>query len=176
MLGVLLDFPNQCRIAQEIGERFVPAKISRTTQLILWCGMGGSAIGGDIIATYLKGKLKIPFLVNRHYDIPSSVNQNSVVVLSSYSGDTEEVISCYKQARARRASLLVVCSGGKLLEMALRDRVMHIVVPQGLPPRCALGYLSIPVLLAFAKLRLLSLKTKEIDEAVRVLETLRSRL
>jgi glucose/mannose-6-phosphate isomerase len=176
MLGVLVDFPNQCRIAQEIGERFVPAKLTRETQLILWCGMGGSAIGGDIIATYLKGTLKIPFLVNRHYTIPSSVNRNSLVVLSSYSGDTEEVISCYKQARARRATLLVTCSGGRLLDMALRDGVMHIVIPQGLPPRCALGYLSIPALLAFAKLNVCSLKAKEIDEALGVLQALCARL
>jgi len=176
MLGLLIDFPNQCRIAKEIGSRFNPPGKRRKYKMVLWCGMGGSAIGGDVVASCIKDRLKIPMIVNRHYNIPACCDKDTLVVISSYSGNTEETISCYKQARAKKAEILIITSGGKLEESAVREGRMLIVIPQGLPPRCALGYSSIPALIALSRLGLITLKPGEIDEAIRVIETLRKRL
>jgi len=176
MLGLLLDFHDQCRIAREIGIRFNPSGKNMKPDLILWCGMGGSAIGGDVIASYIKAKLKAPIIINRHYNIPSCVSRNTLVVISSYSGNTEETLSCYKQARAKKADILVITSGGKIEELAIKNRNMLIVIPQGLPPRCALGYSSIPAVIAFSKLGLIRLNIREIDEAADLMQKLSNRL
>lgn len=176
MLSILADFPNQCRIAKEIGARFKVIRKVNKPELILWCGMGGSAIGGDLVASCIKDGLKVPMIINRHYNIPPFVNKNTLVVISSYSGNTEETISCYKQARAKGADILVITSGGKLEESAIKDGYMLILIPQNLPPRCALGYSSIPVIIAFSKMRLIDLKIKEIDEAIDVLQKLKAQL
>lgn len=175
MLGILLDFPNQIRIAKEIGSRFRCVKLRKKPHLILWSGMGGSAIGGDLIASYIEGQSQVPVLINRHYKIPACVNKNSLAVISSYSGNTEETISSYKEAKRRGASILAISSGGKLVDWAIRDKAMLIVIPRHLPPRCALGYLSIPVLVAFSKLGLIQLNNTEIREATSVLAKLRNK-
>jgi len=176
MRGVLLDFPNQLEIAREIGQRFRAPEKAINPKMILWCGMGGSAIGGDVIGSSIKDRLKVPMMINRHYNIPSFVNKDTLVVISSYSGNTEETISCYNKAREKKATILLISSGGKLVEMAIRDGVMLIVIPEGLSPRCALGYSSIPVIVAFSKLKLINLGAKEIDETIEILRKLKSKL
>ncbi len=176
MLGIMLDFPNQCRIAKEIGERFKPSKKIMKPKLILWCGMGGSAIGGDVIASYLKDKINVSIIRNRHYDIPTYVDKDTLVLISSYSGNTEETRSCYAQAKSKRSTILMMTSGGKLAEAAVKNGDMLIVIPQGLPPRCALGYSSIPIIMAFSKLGLIGSCANEIDETIALLRKLKDRL
>jgi len=176
MLSTLLDFPNQCRIAREIGARSSLSRLSVKPKVVVWCGMGGSAIGGDVVASYSKDKITMPMIINRHYTIPSYVNKQSLVIISSYSGNTEEALSCYAGARRRGARILVLTSGGALLEKAARHRAMLIAIPRGLPPRCALGYSSIPVIMAFAKLGLMKPVTRQIDEVADVAQRLRARL
>lgn len=174
MLSTLLDFPNQCRIAGEIGARSNLSRLPVEPKVAVWCGMGGSAIGGDVVASYSKDKIAMPMIINRHYHVPSYVNKQSLVIISSYSGNTEETLSCYAGARKRGARILVLTAGGALLEKAARHRAMLIAIPRGLPPRCALGYLSIPAIMAFAKLGLMRPATREIDEVAEVAHRLRA--
>lgn len=105
------------------------------------CGMGGSAIGGDLAAAALSDRLTKPLLVARGYEFPSWVPARSAVLCSSYSGNTEETLACYSAAGALGAQRLVATTGGELAELARRDGVPVIGLPAGLQPRAAVGYM-----------------------------------
>jgi glucose/mannose-6-phosphate isomerase len=105
------------------------------------CGMGGSAIGGDLAAAALADRLTKPMLVARGYELPSWTPPGSAVLCSSYSGDTEETLACYAATEAVGAQRLVATTGGELAEAARRDGVPVIGLPAGLQPRAAVGYM-----------------------------------
>ena len=105
------------------------------------CGMGGSAIGGDLAIAALSDRLTKPMLVARGYELPSWAPPGSAVLCSSYSGDTEETLACYAAAEAVGAQRLVATTGGELAELARRDGVPVIGLPAGLQPRAAVGYM-----------------------------------
>jgi glucose/mannose-6-phosphate isomerase len=105
------------------------------------CGMGGSAIGGDLAAAALADRLTKPMLVSRGYELPSWTPPGSAVLCSSYSGDTEETLACYAATEAVGAQRLVATTGGELAEVARRDGVPVIGLPAGLQPRAAVGYM-----------------------------------
>jgi glucose/mannose-6-phosphate isomerase len=121
---------------------------------ILVVGMGGSAIGGDIAKSYLLDQLDIPLWVCRHYNIPEFVNKRSIVIASSYSGNTEETLSAYDSARDRGARIVAITTGGKLAEKAKADDVPLIKIKAGLQPRAALGYSVAPLLVILSRLGL----------------------
>lgn len=174
MLNLLLDFPNQCKRAQDIGEDFVVPEHYHNFHNIVFSGLGGSAIGGDTIRSYLKGEIQIPIMVNRTYSVPAFVNEQSLVFVSSYSGNTEETISAYKAAREKNAKIVVITSGGSLLELSRDDGIPCVVIPKGLPPRTALGYLALPSLMILSKMGLIANKSDHIAEAVELLATLKN--
>ena len=105
------------------------------------CGMGGSAIGGDLAIAALFDRLTKAVLVARGYELPSWAPPGSAVLCSSYSGDTEETLACYAAAEAVGAQRLVATTGGELAEVARRDGVPVIGLPAGLQPRAAVGYM-----------------------------------
>src|SRR4051794_34932716 len=105
------------------------------------CGMGGSAIGGDLAAAVLSDRLTKPLLVERGYELPPWAPAGSAVLCSSYSGNTEETLACYAAAEALGAQRLVATTGGELAEAARRDGVPVIGLPAGLQPREAVGYM-----------------------------------
>jgi glucose/mannose-6-phosphate isomerase len=105
------------------------------------CGMGGSAIGGDLAIAALADRLTKPMLVSRGYELPSWAPPGSAVLCSSYSGDTEETLACYAAAEAVGAQRLIATTGGELAEVARRDGVPVIGLPAGLQPRAAVGYM-----------------------------------
>jgi glucose/mannose-6-phosphate isomerase len=104
------------------------------------CGMGGSAIGGDLAGAALADRLTKPTMVIRSYELPSWAPAGSAVLCSSYSGDTEETLACYAAAEALGAQRLVATTGGELAEAARGDGVPVIGLPAGLQPRAAIGY------------------------------------
>ena len=110
----------------------------RAIKNIALAGMGGSAIAGDIVKELVAHKLKVPFLVLRNYNIPKCITKGSLVIVCSYSGNTEETLSAFKQAQAAGAKIIVITSGGKLGKLA--QGLTRIIIPGGLPPRAALGY------------------------------------
>ena len=136
-LGVLEDFPNQCRKALELTRGMV---IKGQITNIIVCGMGGSAIGGDILKSYMANS-GIPVIVCRDYNLPSYANAQSLVFVVSYSGNTEEVLSAYKQAVEKKCNIWAISSGGKLAEQCKN----LIKLPKGFQPRAAVGYLFFPM-------------------------------
>ncbi|MDX6606075.1 MAG: glucose/mannose-6-phosphate isomerase [Solirubrobacterales bacterium] len=105
------------------------------------CGMGGSAIGGDLAVAALSDRLTKPMLVARGYELPPWAPAGSAVLCSSYSGNTEETLACYAAAEALGAHRVVATTGGELAEAARADGVPVIGLPAGLQPRAAVGYM-----------------------------------
>ncbi len=105
------------------------------------CGMGGSAIGGDLAIAALADRLTKPMLVCRGYELPVWAPAGSAVLCSSYSGNTEETLACYAAAEALGAQRLVATTGGELADSARADDVPVIGLPAGLEPRAAVGYM-----------------------------------
>ena len=116
---------------------------------VVVCGMGGSAIGGDLVRTLVEPSAPVPFLVNRGYTLPGWVGEGTLVVASSYSGGTEETLSAFEDARQRGARTLSITAGGTLAERSEADDLDLVQIPGGLQPRAALGY-SLGVLLRLA--------------------------
>jgi len=175
MLDLLLDFPLQCRRAQGLADKARILFEKRDFSKIVFAGLGGSAIGADLVRSYLYFESKLPIIVCREYELPSYVDNSTLVFISSYSGNTEETISAYVQAKERRAEIIVVSSGGLLKESAEKDKITFIQIPGGLPPRCALGYLSIIPLCILAKLSFIKDKNNSIQQMTEVLEDLRDK-
>ncbi len=165
------DFPKQIEQAVQIGKE---AKIKlniKGIQNIVLTGLGGSAIGGDLLRSYLADELKVPFMVNRNYVLPEFVGKNTLVIVSSYSGNTEETISAHKDAIKRKARILCISTGGVTAKIAKKFKQPWIQIPGGLSPRAALGYSFFPLLVSLGKLGLIKSKDKDIRETVGLLRT-----
>lgn len=148
MYNLTCDFPAQCSRALDIAKEFCPDPPGDWPDVVVLAGMGGSAAGGDFVRAIFEESGRCPFVVHRDYFVPAFVDMGSVVFVCSYSGNTEETISAYEDARSKGAHLVVVTSGGELSERAERDGVPIVMIPGGQPPRTALGYMTIPVLYA----------------------------
>lgn len=151
MLKLLTSFPDQLQHARQIGNDFKfhidPSKI----KTIVFAGMGGSAIGGDLVISQLGDQFTKPALVIRNYSLPGFVDSATLVIISSYSGNTEESISCLEQAKAKKAQILCITSGGEIAAKANASGFPVITIPGGAPPRTALAYLSVPILIVLTK-------------------------
>ena len=107
------------------------------------CGMGGSAIGADLAAAAVGSRAHNPIYTLRRYDLPPWIGEETAVLCSSYSGNTEETLSCYAAAREAGARIIALTTGGKLAELARADGVPVIGVPSGMQPRAAVGYMAV---------------------------------
>ena len=112
----------------------------------------------------------MPIEVNREYQLPAYADKNSLVLVTSYSGDTEESLGAFLDALKRKCMVLCVSSGGALLENAERLKVPYLRVPGGMPPRAALPYMFVPLLKFMEKTGLVSGATEELNEALTLLE------
>lgn len=148
VLEMIADMPRHLEEGMKIGLGFngdgiEPDKIN----CLVVAGMGGSAIAGDIARCFLADIMPNPIIVNRNYRLPQYVDKRALVICSSYSGNTEETLAAYDDARVKGARIIVIASGGQLSEKAMADRNTWLKIPSGFPPRAALGY-SFSVLLA----------------------------
>ncbi|MCL5773821.1 MAG: bifunctional phosphoglucose/phosphomannose isomerase [Firmicutes bacterium] len=168
MMEAVINFPSQCRQAVDMAERWTPPVFN--PQKIVIIGMGGSAIGGELLRAYAVNECKVPILVSREYDIPAFVDETTLVLVSSYSGNTEETLTSYKRALVRGAKIAAFSSGGKLKELAVQDEVPFFEVPSGYQPRAALGFGFFPLLAALVKTGCISDKSQEIEETLTILE------
>ncbi|MEM3823825.1 MAG: bifunctional phosphoglucose/phosphomannose isomerase [Candidatus Bathyarchaeia archaeon] len=143
-------------------------------QKIIVAGMGGSAIGGELLKDWARDKALVPIEVEREYSLPAYADKNTLVFVVSYSGETEETLSVFLDAIRRGCMIVCVSSGGKLLEFAEKFGLSFIPIPSGMPPRAALPYLFMPLLIALEKIGLVSKVGTEISEAVKILEKVSS--
>jgi len=146
MKQLIQAFPTQLQEALIIGQsyRFQTAKTEFKN--VVLTGLGGSGIGGSIVQNYVADKMSVPFLVNKDYFLPSFVNKDTLVIASSYSGNTEETLSAVNQALKAKATVVCITSGGKLSEISKKKNLDCILLPAGMPPRSCLGYSMTQVL------------------------------
>jgi len=107
---------------------------------IVVTGMGGSALAALLIKVLYQAKLTIPLDIVRSYDLPGYVNANTLVIASSYSGNTEETLSALTQAQQKESQIAIIASGGKLIEIAEAEGIAHVSLPSGVQPRMAMLY------------------------------------
>lgn len=139
MKNLVENFPNQLREALIIADKAIISE-SKKVQNIVISGLGGSGIGGTIISELISDSCTVPIIINKDYFIPSFVNENTLFIASSYSGNTEETLSALNQAIAKKAIIVCITSGGEILEIAKQHQFNFIEIPGGSPPRSCIGY------------------------------------
>jgi len=187
MIELLEEFPQKMKDALRLGEEFsIPANFlpapdsnsfstpvsAQSFKNIVVLGMGGSAIGGNLLSDYLADELSIPIVIIRGYDIPKFVDENSLVFAVSYSGNTEETLSALKRCLEVKARVIALTSGGKLSVLTRENNFPLIKVPAGIQPRAAISYLFFPVLKALERLGLIKERNGETEETLNILQEL----
>jgi glucose/mannose-6-phosphate isomerase len=164
---VVCNFPDQISEAIEnVKDLKIESIKKEKISNVIISGLGGSAIGGDLIRTYLKNKINVPIIVNRDYILPEFVNENTLVLISSYSGNTEETISAYKNAIKKKAMVICITNGGEIKKIAVENNHQAISIPSGYHPRMALGFMFFNLLYIFIKLGFLKEPVNEISELI----------
>ena len=168
MKKLVQDFSTQLHEALIIGKnhRFITPETEFSNVVVT--GLGGSGIGGSIVQNYVFDKLKIPFIVNKDYFLPSFVNKKSLVIVCSYSGNTEETLMAMQQAKKAKATIVCITSGGQVADFANKKRLDCILVPAGMPPRACLGYSLVQILFVLSHFKLIGNQfEREIKAAIK---------
>lgn len=155
MQTLVEGFPAQLDEALRIGKAASLSSPAHPVRNVLISGLGGSGIGGTIVAELAFGSAPVPVTVTKGYFIPAFVDQHTLVIISSYSGNTEETLACMEQAIAKNAKIVCITSGGKVAEIAKAKNLDHILIPGGMPPRSCFGYSFVQQVVVFVKYGLL---------------------
>ncbi|MEM3788732.1 MAG: bifunctional phosphoglucose/phosphomannose isomerase [Candidatus Bathyarchaeia archaeon] len=156
-------YENAVRIAEKVVVDYPKPKS------VIVAGMGGSAIGGELLKDWVNDTLTIPVEVCREYALPAHADKHTLMFIVSYSGETEETLSVFLDAIKRNCMIVCISSGGTLLNFAEKLKIPSVRIPEGIPPRAALPYLFIPKLVILEKLGLAVKTEAEISEAITVL-------
>ena len=174
MLKAIYDFPNHIAQAMSIGERISLKQAYGNVAAVIIAGMGGSAIGGDLCRVLILDEMPVPILVVRNYQLPVWVDASTLVICSSYSGNTEETLSVFQQARERQAQICGISTGGELTSRLRRNSYDVVTIPGGLQPRAALGFSFVPMLYLLKKGGLLEMHFQDkLSAAVERLRNIR---
>ena len=134
----ILNFPKQFKKGIETAKN---VKVSGQFNKILVCAMGGSALPADILSTWVQVcKIKLSIKIHRSYNLPYYADKNHLIICISYSGNTEETLSAFEQARKKKLKIITITSGGKLAELCKKYKIPLAIVPKGEHPRMALGF------------------------------------
>ena len=146
MYKSIYDFSLHIDEAIDIGKKINFKKNYDKISNIVLCGMGGSAIGGDLSSSLARHSVSVPLLVNRNYTLPNWVNNETLVICSSYSGNTEESLSAYHEALSKGSKIVGISTGGELTSCLKKNNFDFVIVPSGLQPRAAVSFSFIPLL------------------------------
>ena len=182
LLGLCTQTPKYCEDAVELAKKVrIPNEVNISSEIsikygkpqqIIVAGMGGSAIGGEILRDWLRDELPIPIEVCKDYTLPAYANENTLVFAVSYSGNTEETLNAFVDAIRRKCMTITVTSGGHLLSFSEKLRIPHVTIPRGLSPRVAIPYIFFPMPVLLARMGILPNVDDDIQEVIRVLERL----
>jgi glucose/mannose-6-phosphate isomerase len=175
MLGSILSmsqhFVDAVQRAQSVQ---LELNVNRIRHLVV-AGMGGSAISGEVARSLTYSQLPVPMSVCRSYNVPHFVDQHTLALVSSYSGNTEETLSLFDQMQRRGAQIVCITSGGKLGDLAEAKNLPRFFLPAGFQPRAALAHLVVPLLQILQACRFISDVDADIKETVALLEQLSRR-
>ncbi len=171
MKALVESFAEQLKRAKEIAEKSVIAK-GANIQNIIVTGLGGSGIGGTILSELVSDSCSVPIIINKDYFLPAFANENTLLIVSSYSGNTEETVQVMSDAINRNLQIVCVTSGGIVLELAKQHQFEFIEIPGGYPPRSCIGYslvqlIQVLILKGFANKKLM----EDLDKTVTLLTT-----
>ncbi|UCH90145.1 MAG: bifunctional phosphoglucose/phosphomannose isomerase, partial [Thermoplasmata archaeon] len=177
MLGTLEHLPKHIEEARKIP----PADLGDfKPNLIVVLGMGGSAIAGDIVDSWLNKIIQLPIVVVRGYELPKLIDSNTLVFAVSFSGNTEETLAAFEEALKCEAKVIAISTGGKLEERSKELNVPHILLQptEQLVPRAAIAYLLLPIITNLTRLGLIPKDEcdLEVDDAITTLKTLSNTL
>lgn len=174
MYNRIFDLPEQLKDALKIGKdwKINPDEFADIKNIVV-IGMGGSAIGGDLARTFLASKLLIPFQVIRNYQLPEYVDDETLVIASSYSGNTEETLAALDDALRRKAMIAAITTGGMLEEVAKLNEIPLVKLPEGLQPRAAIGYSFVPLMIFLEKIGLIKNVGPELEAVIKHLTNAR---
>lgn len=139
MKELVESFTEQLKRANDIASKAVISK-GANIQNIIVTGLGGSGIGGTILSELVSDSCAVPIIINKDYFLPAFANQHTLLIVSSYSGNTEETLQVMNEAIAKKTQIVCVTSGGKVLELAKQHQFEFIEIPGGNPPRSCIGY------------------------------------
>lgn len=168
MLSFCVEAPKHYTRAAKLAQN-LPFEYPKPN-IIVVAGMGGSGIGGDLLKDWARDRIKVPIEVCKEYSLPAFAEKKTLVIVVSYSGETEETLSVLRDALKKKCMIAGVSSGGKLHEFAEKTGFPHLLVPSGMAPRATLPYLFVPLLFTMEKLGLTSGINEEISETLKALE------
>ncbi len=160
------DLPRHCEQAWQRAQSFDFPWIGEPIEQVVIGGMGGSAIAGDLVADLASQQPVVPIKVVRGFDLPVALNEHSLAVLCSYSGNTEETLSLFRQARMTGARVLVVAGGGALREEAVGRGIPVLEIDAPGEPRSAVGYNLMLLLGALDRLGVVATAEQELQQAI----------
>lgn len=162
MTTFISKFPEQLNEALEIGARAIINSHAHEIRQVFVAGLGGSGVAANLVSDFIRDECLIPFNVNKSYNIPKYVNQHTLVILSSFSGNTEETLETMNHVLTTGAKIVCIASGGKIIAAAKELGLDYIEVPTTYPsPRASLGYSMVQQLFVLHKLNIISTKTIE---------------
>lgn len=149
---LVAEFPKQINDAEQIAAKAtLTFHQKKSFENVVICGMGGSGFGGMMVAQWFKHECKIPIQLIQSYTVPGFVNENTLVIGSSYSGNTEETLSAVKEADTKGATIIGITSGGDLAHLCKEQHYDFIKVPGGNPPRSMLAFSVVQLILILSK-------------------------
>jgi len=173
MMNVFVkEFPKQLDRALALAENISVTAKGQYRNIVI-AGMGGSGIGADFVVEYLKLDANIPVSVVKSYKLPNFVNEHTLVVVSSFSGNTEEVLYFFNEVIQTDAKVICLTSGGVLQEKALETNLDVVSLPndENMPPRACFGYSFVQQMVVFIKLGFIkSIRLQELKDAVSMLK------
>jgi glucose/mannose-6-phosphate isomerase len=173
MYDMIHAFPAQLEEAFQIAEQVRFKKHIHPIQKIFISGMGGSGIGGDFVSSFIKSHCKAPVLVGKSYDAPAWIDVYTLVIISSYSGNTEETISIFNQVKNTGAKIICISSGGEIIRLAKEFNLDFVQLPSGWSsPRACLGYSLVSQLFTAYALELIDASFK--NELQKTISNLKS--
>jgi glucose/mannose-6-phosphate isomerase len=176
MISIIENMDKQCEHAIEIGYttelKVDPSKVKN----ILFSGVGGSAIVGDLVKDFMLDLSSTPVLTNRDYSLPKFVGPETLVFAISYSGNSEETLSVYNRAKSIGAQIITLSSGGQLKKMSEEDGNTTCIIPTNLQPRAAIGYMFFPLLVLMERLGFLPYMHDQYTDAIATLRKLKNQL
>ncbi len=168
MISFCVDAPRHYGNAARLATQF-KIDVPKPENIVV-AGMGGSAIGGELLKDWAQDRVSVPIDICRDYHLPAYASRKTLVLCASYSGETEETLSVFLEALKRECAVISLSSGGTLHEFAEKLNVPHILVPRGMAPRATLPYLFLPLTGILEKIGLVSKVDAEYEETARILK------
>ena len=176
MLRKIAELPRQCEDAwKTAGATSFPSIPNRIENIVI-LGMGGSAIGGDLARTLVQDECAAPIIVNRDYTLPAFVGDHTLLIASSYSGNTEETLITLEQALSVNATLVAIAGGGKLAERSAEVGAPVLPIAYESQPRAALGYSLILTLGVLQAYGLIADQSAHIQQSVGIMAELQAEI